>query len=239
MATIVLSAAGMALGGSVGGSVLGLSMATLGRAAGATLGRVIDARILGDGSEPVETGRVERFRVMGASEGTAVSSVYGRVRIPGQVIWATQFQETATTTGGGKGAGSQPATTSYSYSVSLAVALCEGEITRVGRIWADGVELSPDTLNMRVYDGRADQLPDPKMEAVEGAGQVPAYRGVAYVVFEDLALGQFGNRVPQMTFEVMRPAPADEAVATADIAGLARRNAGVRVRVVGDVLVRG
>ena len=37
MATIVLSAAGMALGGSIGGTVLGLSMATIGRAAGATL----------------------------------------------------------------------------------------------------------------------------------------------------------------------------------------------------------
>ena len=34
----------------------------------------------------------------------------------------------------------------------------------------------------------------------------PAYRGVAYVVFEDLALGDYGNRVPQFTFEVIRPA---------------------------------
>src|SRR6056297_1028296 len=49
-------------------------------------------------------------------------------------------------------------------------------------------------------------MPDPKMEAVEGAGRVPAYRGTAYVVIEDLALAQFGNRVPQFTFEVMRPA---------------------------------
>ena len=39
MATIVLSAAGMALGGSLGGSVLGLSTAVVGRAAAAMLGR--------------------------------------------------------------------------------------------------------------------------------------------------------------------------------------------------------
>ena len=58
---------------------------------------------------------------------------------------------------------------------------------------------------MRVYPRQRDQLPDPKIEAVEGAGTVPAYRGTAYVVIEDLELGRFGNRVPQLTFEVIRP----------------------------------
>ncbi len=217
MATIVLSAAGMALGGSIGGSVLGLSMATIGRAAGATIGRVIDQRILGAGSDPVETGRVDRFRLSGASEGAAIAQVYGRMRIAGQVIWATRFNETSTTSGGGKGAGPAPATTEFSYSVSLAMALCEGEITTVGRVWADGVEIAPADLNMRIYTGRQDQAPDPKVVAVEGTDHVPAYRGTAYVVLEDLELGQFGNRVPQLTFEVMRPSDAqalsDDAVA--------------------------
>ncbi len=204
MATIVLSAAGMALGGSIGGSVLGLSVAAIGRLAGASLGRVVDQRLLGSGSEPVETGRVDRFRLTGASEGANLPQVFGRMRVAGQVIWATQFQESASRSGGGKGAAPRPQTTSYSYSVSLAIALCEGEIARVGRVWADGIEVARDDLNMRVYSGAADQLPDPKIEAVEGAGQTPAYRGVAYVVFEDLGLSQFGNRVPQFTFEVVR-----------------------------------
>lgn len=95
--------------------------------------------------------------------------------------------------------------TQYSYSVSLAIALCEGEITRVGRLWADGQEISPADLNMRVYTGGEDQIPDPKIEAVEGVGNAPAYRGVAYVVIEDLDLAPYGNRVPQFTFEVVRP----------------------------------
>ncbi|MCB2103560.1 MAG: host specificity protein, partial [Rhodobacteraceae bacterium] len=51
-----------------------------------------------------------------------------------------------------------------------------------------------------------DQLPDPKIEAVEGTGTVPAYRGIAYVVFEDLDVTRFGNRVPQFSFEVFRAA---------------------------------
>ncbi len=218
MATIILSAAGMALGGSIGGSVLGLSMATLGRAAGATLGRVIDQRILGAGSDPVETGRIDRFRLTGASEGSAVAKVFGRMRISGQVIWATKFSESQTTTGGGKGAGPAQATTEFAYSVSLAIALCEGEITHVGRIWADGVEIAPADLNMRVYSGTQTQLADPKIVAVEGTDHAPAYRGTAYVVLEDLPLGQFGNRVPQFSFEVMHPSEDGGAQATADIA---------------------
>ncbi len=206
MATLVLSAAGAALGAASGVSAFGLSGMVLGRAVGATLGRVIDQRLLGSGSEPVEHGRVERFRFTGAGEGAAIARVYGRMRVGGQVIWATQFVETATTTGGGKGAPAQPRTTTYSYSVSLAVALCEGEIARVGRIWADGVEVDRQAVSLRVHNGTQSQFPDPLLEAVEGQDMVPAYRGLAYVVFEDLDLGPYGNRVPQFSFEVVRPA---------------------------------
>lgn len=206
MATLVLSAAGAAIGSGFGGTVLGLSGAVIGRAIGATLGRAIDQRILGGGSEAVEIGRVERFRLMGASEGGAVAEVFGRMRVAGQVIWATRFLEnSATSSSGGKGAPGGRATT-YSYSVSLAIALCIGEINGIGRIWADGAEIAPGDLNLRLYTGTDSQLPDPKIEAVEGADQAPAYRGIAYVVIEDLDLGRFGNRVPQFSFEVVREA---------------------------------
>ena len=223
MATLVLSAAGMALGGSIGGTVLGLSMATIGRAAGATIGRMIDQRLLGAGSDAVETGRVDRFRLTGASEGAALAQVYGRMRVGGQIIWATRFKELQTTTGGGgKGAGPQPTTVAFSYSVSLAVALCEGEITHVGRIWADGIEIAATDLNMRLYRGTQTQAPDPKIVAVEGTDNVPAYRGTAYVVLEDLDLARFGNRIPQLTFEVMHPSEAGTPDARADMARMVR-----------------
>ncbi len=207
MATILLSAAGAAIGGSLGGTVLGLSMAAAGRFAGGVIGRSIDQRLLGQGSDVVESGRAARLRLTGAGEGDAIAQVYGRMRISGQVIWASEFREEVAVSGGGggKGAPKAPAQRSYSYSLSLAVALCEGEITHVGRIWADGNEIARDSLTMRVYRGTHDQLPDPRIEAVEGAGSVPAYRGTAYVVIEDLQLGAYGNRVPQFTFEVMRP----------------------------------
>ncbi len=210
MATVVLSAAGSAIGSSIGGSVLGLSTAAVGQFAGAVVGRTIDQRLLGRGGEPVESGKVTRLRLSGAGEGDAISQVFGRMRVSGQVIWATHFKEDLTITpgsSGGKGAPKPPTPEQrdYSYSISLAVALCEGRISSVGRVWADGREIQKSLLNMRVYQGTRSQLPDPKMEAVEGAGNVPAYRGTAYVVIEDLDLAPYGDRVPQFNFEVSRP----------------------------------
>ena len=222
MATILLSAAGAALGGSLGGTFAGLSSVVIGRAVGATLGRAIDARLLGSGSAAVETGRVERFRLTDASEGAPIPQVYGRMRVGGQVIWATQFLESKTTSGGGKGTPAQPQTTSYSYSVSLAIALCEGEITAMPRIWADGEQLVLSDLNISLYPGSWDQQPDPVISAIEGADQVSAYRGTAYVVFEDLQLAPFGNRVPQFSFEVVRAEQPDSASYPSDLGQLIR-----------------
>ncbi|MGR3270442.1 host specificity protein [Thalassococcus profundi] len=224
MATILFSAVGAAVGGSLGGSVLGLSSVAVGRFVGATLGRALDQRLMGQGAETVETGRVDRFRLTGAGEGTAIAQVYGRMRVGGHVIWSTEFREHVKKSGGGgggKGAPSQPKVKSYSYSVSLALALCEGEITGVNRVWADGAEIPLRDLNMRVYTGSRDQLPDPKIEAVEGTGTVPAYRGTAYVVIEDLQLAAFGNRIPQFNFEVTRPDQSDPEDVTRAVRGVA------------------
>lgn len=216
MATILLSAAGAAIGGGFGGTILGLSGAVIGRAVGATLGRVIDQRLLGSGSQSVETGRVDRLRLTSAAEGEAVGRLWGRMRVAGQVIWATRFFETQAVEKRGKGS-PRATVTSYSYSLSLALALCEGEILRVGRVWADGTEIEASALNMRVYRGGEDQLPDPKIAAVEGAELAPAYRGIAYVVIEDLQLSPYGNRVPQFTFEVVRAAQGALAEAEPDL----------------------
>ncbi|MCG5029532.1 hypothetical protein L0M97_13100, partial [[Ruminococcus] torques] len=93
----------------------------------------------------------------------------------------------------------------YSYTANFAIGLCEGPIAFVRRIWADGQELDLATITFRVHTGTEDQEPDPLIAAVEAADTVPAYRGLAYVVFEGLPIGPYGNRIPQLTFEVVRP----------------------------------
>jgi GTA TIM-barrel-like domain/Putative phage tail protein len=136
-----------------------------------------------------------------------IPRVYGRMRIGGNIIWATDFTETISTTtqGGGKGGGPKVTTTAYLYTASFAVALCEGPITGIGRIWADGKPIDLSGVTWRIYKGDEAQLPDPFIEARMGAGIAPAYRGTAYVMFEELSLEQFGNRIPQLSFEVFRP----------------------------------
>ncbi len=207
MATLLLSAAGTALGGALGGSVAGLGTAVLGKAAGALLGSAIDQRLLGAGSAPVETGKVERFRVMASSEGSALARVYGRCRVAGQIIWSSRFLEAVRSENvGGKGGGTT--VREYSYSVSLALALCEGEVARIGRIWADGQAVDQSGLTLRLHEGTEGQLPDPLIAAIEG--DAPAFRGTAYVVFENLDLTPYGNRIPQFNFEVFRKVAARE-----------------------------
>lgn len=83
MATLVLSAAGAALGSSLGGSVLGLSMSAVGRFAGASLGRAIDQRVLGGGAQSIETGRLDRLRLSTAGEGQPIPQIFGRMRVGG------------------------------------------------------------------------------------------------------------------------------------------------------------
>lgn len=62
-------------------------------------------------------------------------------------------------------------------------------------------------VNFRFYDGNYDQEPDPAIQAdideKYGEGSTPAYRGRVYIVFDRFPLADYGNRVPQFSFEVM------------------------------------
>lgn len=200
MAQVVLGGLGGALGGGVG------------RIVGATLGGMLD-RSLVAGLEPARQKgpRLSALALQGAAEGAPMACVFGRARVTGQVIWAARFLEGRSTSSGGKGG---PRTVEYAYSLSFAVALCEGPIDGIGRVWADGQPMDMAGVTMRLHRGAETQTPDPLIEAVEG--DAPAYRGTAYVVFEDLPLGPYGNRPPQLSFEVFRR-PRGEAAGLEDL----------------------
>ncbi|MBW8444491.1 MAG: glycoside hydrolase/phage tail family protein [Arenimonas sp.] len=198
MATILFQAAGAALG-----SVFGPLGAVIGRAAGALAGNMLDRALIGGGTT-LSGARLSAARLPGAAEGTAIPRLYGTARLGGTLIWATRFEEEATTERtGAKATGTRVKT--YRYYANLAVGLCEGEVAFVRRVWADGQEIDLTEIEMRFYPGTEDQLPDPLIEAKQGAGNMPAYRGLAYVVFERLPLDDFGNRIPLLQFEVIRP----------------------------------
>ena len=234
MASLVLSAAGAAAGGALlpgGVSFLGASLsgAALGQAVGAGLGALIDQQLFAPaGASSVidsrqEGPRLSDLQVMASSEGASIPRAYGRTRLSGQIVWATDFEEevvetvaestaTSSSSGGKGGGGGGGATTTtqrttvieYRYFANFALGLCEGPITRIGRIWADGRVMDLSDVTFRLHRGTETQMPDPLIEAVQGAGNVPGWRGLAYVVFERLPLARFGNRLPQLQVEIFR-----------------------------------
>ena len=167
MASLVLGAAGSALGGALlPGSVslfgASVSGATLGGFAGALAGSAVDAVLTG---RDVEGPRLEALQIQRSTEGAGMPVVYGTMRVAGQVIWAANFKEHVNEESGGKGG---PEVREYSYSLSFAVALGEGEIGGVGRIWADGALMDLSRVAWRLYRGTEDQAPDALISAVEG-----------------------------------------------------------------------
>jgi|CXWL01.1.fsa_nt_gi hypothetical protein len=207
MAELVFSTIGQAIGSRLPGAFSAIG-AALGQAGGALLGRAVDQQLFGVTTRH-EGARLTDLHLQGSTEGASIPAVYGRVRIAGQVIWAARFKEHAEThdVGGGKGGGPRATSRTYSYTLSFAVGLCEGKIARIGRVWANGEEFDLGQVAWRLHVGAEDQAPDSLIEAVEGAENASAYRGLAYVVFEDLPLERFGNTIPQLSFEIVRPAP--------------------------------
>lgn len=207
MATVLLAMAGQALGTSIGGTVLGVSMAAIGQAAGAMVGQMVDARLTGGMAPSKNEGpRLDSLDVMTSQEGADLATLDGRAAIAGEIIWAAKLREVARdeTTRAGSGKRSQKVTTTYyDYFASFAVSLGQGPFAHMGRVWADGALVDLSGLindgRVRFYSGTETQLPDPHIAAVEG--DAPAYRGTAYVVFEDLPLADFGNRIPQIKVE--------------------------------------
>lgn len=196
MATILLQVAGAAIG-----SVFGPIGSAIGAAAGALAGYSIDQTLI-NGSRRIEGPRLTGARPFTAEEGAALPRVYGTARLGGIMIWATRFEETRETSRQGKNG---PKITEYSYFANAAFALCEGRIAGIRRVWADGREIDREKIELRVHRGGEGQAVDPLLAAKQGVGNTPAYRGTAYVVIERFALADFGNRIPQFQFEVLRP----------------------------------
>lgn len=157
--------------------------------------------------------RLEELRFSRSSYGVTVPIVLGAMRVGANIIWLGEVEEVAAKQKVGKNAYS----TSFSYRQSFAATLCDGPVAGVRRIWFDNqlvystvagdvitaLEAGKLSELMTVYAGTESQLPDPVMESEMGVGEVPAYRGICYVVFERLDLTQWGNRLPNINAEVI------------------------------------
>jgi hypothetical protein len=204
MAVLALAAAGAAIGGVVAPGVIafGMTGAAIGWTIGAAAGNLLFAP-----RSRAQGPRLQDLNVTSSTFGVTLPTCWGTMRTAGNVIWARPLTEHVHTERTGKGGGGSTYT-SYTYSATFAVAICEGEITALTRIWAnnkliydiraDGdpsmVGASDEVAKiMQVFAGTESQLPSSIIENYDGAGNVPAYRGTGYVVFENFPLADYGN----------------------------------------------
>lgn len=200
------------------GAVIGSYFGPLGASIGWTLGSAIGGML---DPKKVEGPRLSDRKLHTSSYGEMVTIIFGTMRAAGNVFWIGNNGDLVehTHTEGGKGG---PEQITYTYTASFAIGLCEGVMSRVARIWADN-ELIYDihgehgsTLPCTFYPGSEDQLQDPRMVAEDGADETPAYRGTCYVVFEDMDLAPYGNRIPSMSFEIEEAALQSAAMRVVD-----------------------
>jgi hypothetical protein len=168
----------------------------------------------------------EDLTIQAASYGTPISILAGTDRAAGALIWVKGNKlDRRKVEQGGKGFMGGGVTT-YQYYASFAVLIGEGPIDGVRRIWADTkliynksaaslssilasdgqivTHISGIDGDQRVYLGTETQTPDPSIQADRGADNVSAYRGLAYIVFDDLPLANFANRIPNISVEYVK-----------------------------------
>jgi hypothetical protein len=220
-----MSSGGQVVGGLVGavaGFFLGggtPSGALYGAQIGMTLGGYLDPP-----KGPTVNGpRLNDLSVQTSTYGAVIPRVYGTVTVNGNVFWLenNRLKETVTKKkSGGKGGGGKTTTRTYTYSATFAVGLCQGPIVGVRRIWIDpdliydAGSSDPDTLaasnaaasGFQLYLGTDTQAPDARMQATLGVANTPAWRGLAYLVFYDLALERYANSLAgaQVRVEVVQ-----------------------------------
>ncbi len=205
MAQLIVATAAAAVGFAIGGPQ--------GAQIGFTLGSALAAP-----TQKSQGPRLSDLKVSGTEYGQTIPYCEGAVRTAGQIVWASERREIATTTEqGGKGGGAE--STTYTYEVDLLYLLTDNEIIGVRRIWNNGklvwtadAGATHDSLDasenselwtrLTVYNGDVAQLPDPTYEASVTTAKAVAYRGRGSVFIESLQLGNSGQ-IPNLSFEVM------------------------------------
>lgn len=218
--------------GAIGAWLAPAGYGALGYAIGSAAGTYLANELASPNQLPDQIGpRLGDLAMQNSSLGGNIPYLYGHAKIAGNIIWMPELEEVKHTETqeieGGKGgtsSDSEVTTVWYTYKAYCAVALAAGPITRILKIWADdllvydseaviettvlvnGVKTTVtdilDTLHPRIYLGTEDQLPDVLIESRVGVGYTPAFRGLAYVVFDGMPLEAYGNRLPLFSFEV-------------------------------------
>lgn len=197
------------IGGGIGKYFGGGILSTIGRYAGRMFGNYLEHQAL---KHTISTHKFvnerNEFYISTASYGSPIPMVFGKMRVPGQIIWIGRMVEKRNNSVITKHFKAKHLTlekniTELEYYANFAMAICEGEITELSRVWHNDDAINLGEYNFRLYKGDEDQLPDPLI-SMESGDHSPAYRGLAYIVFEELPLAHFGDIIPNFSFEVTK-----------------------------------
>lgn len=195
---------GSTIGGIVGGVIGWFVGGPAGAQWGFMIGSAVGAIVA---PEQFEGPRLAEAKTQTANDGVPLIYGYGTFPCAGNLAWVDEVKEHKETESQKGG----PEVTTYTYTVSYMIVVCQGEISgyklikRNGKIVYDARtdaelsalgyssnEIAETRANQAaflqratLYYGTQTQMPDPTMVAVEGAGNVPAYTGIAYVVLKD------------------------------------------------------
>lgn len=213
-----MSSVGQALGGIVGGTIGFFLGGPAGALRGAQIGIMAGGLIDPPKGPTINGPRLDDLNVQTSTYGAFIPRAYRNVPIVGNVFWLqgdklTEVQKT--TTSGGKG-GPETTTNTWAYYASFAIGLCEGPIDGVRRIWIGGqlwYDAGSDDIStiiasnekadlFTLYLGTDTQDPDPLIQADKGIANTPAYRGLAYIVFDSLPLEKYNNSLAQTQIRV-------------------------------------
>jgi hypothetical protein len=205
-----MSSVGQGLGGLVGGVIGFFVGGPQGAYYGAQAGMMIGGAIDPPKGPTINGPRLDDLSVQTSTYGAPIPRNYGTIAQTGNVFWlqGDALTEVQTVTeSGGKGGGPVSTTNTWSYYATFAVGLCQGPIDGVRRIWIGGqlwYDAGSDDLATIVssnqksdlftlYLGTDTQTSDPLIQADKGVANTPAYRGLAYIVFDALPLEKYSN----------------------------------------------
>ncbi len=222
--TVVGGVIGAILAPYTGGSSIAVGMA-VGGAVGGIAGQIFWPE-RGDINAPPPPQPRERD-VQISTYGASVPIVYRRARLAGNIIAMQDVQKTIE-----RSRHRQEGVRYYemvqTYTATFALAVCEGPVSGISRIWMNGkmfaemrdpsspyypngstglvfvnmaTTLARAETYFQTYLGSEAQTADPTLEAIYGAGNVPGYRGIAMIVFKDFPVGEFSG-VPTVECEI-------------------------------------
>lgn len=235
-------------------------------AAGLALaGALIDSYVVGPllggdgGTQTQKVGYQPTDSFSGADEGVPLKELYGRHRVTGSVIYASNRREEVEVKereiggkkgGGGKG-GQTVRTETYTYYRTIAYAIC-GKLNNgtglasplqdggaIEKIWLDGKlvydfgVVDPRIELIETYDGHQ-TTPSSTITTMKARDGVttptPAYRGTTYIVIREMVGTDWGNRVPSLKAQV-RSDSLSEGTSVGDVISDLAALGGMRSRV--------